>query len=97
MSFSCLDDPESAMRMYTDRSACSLGHVPGREAYPPDIFYTHSRLSGARMPASVNGGSDHDPADRGDGRKGGDITGYISDEHHLHHGRTDRALKEELR
>ena len=52
-----------------------LGHVPGREAYPPDIFYTHSRLL-ERGCQHLNGGSITIlPIVE---TKGGDITGYIS-------------------
>ena len=52
-----------------------LGSVPGREAYPPDIFYTHSRLL-ERGCQHKNGGSITVlPIVE---TKGGDITGYIS-------------------
>ncbi|MFR5600870.1 MAG: F0F1 ATP synthase subunit alpha [Lachnospiraceae bacterium] len=52
-----------------------LGNVPGREAYPPDIFYTHSRLL-ERGCQHLNGGSITVlPIVE---TKGGDITGYIS-------------------
>lgn len=52
-----------------------LGHVPGREAYPPDIFYTHSRLL-ERGCQHKNGGSITVlPLVE---TRGGDITGYIS-------------------
>ena len=51
-----------------------LGNVPGREAYPPDIFYTHSRLL-ERGCQHLNGGSITVlPIVE---TKGGDITGYI--------------------
>ena len=51
-----------------------LGNVPGREAYPPDIFYTHSRLL-ERGCQHLNGGSITIlPLVE---TKGGDITSYI--------------------
>ena len=65
---------------------------PGREAYPPDIFYTNSRLL-ERMSA-LQRRLDHDPSDRGD--KGRGYHGIYLHKHHLHHGRTDRSLKEKL-
>lgn len=67
-----------------------LGHVPGREAYPPDIFYTHSRLL-ERGCQHLNGGSITIlPIVETKGRGYHRI--YLH-KHHLHHGRTDRSLK----
>lgn len=52
-----------------------LGNVPGREAFPPDIFYTHSRLL-ERGCQHLNGGSITIlPIVE---TKGGDITSYIA-------------------
>lgn len=52
-----------------------LGHVPGREAYPPDIFYTHSRLLERGCQHRSGGSVTVLPLVE---TKGGDITGYIS-------------------
>lgn len=51
-----------------------LGNVPGREAYPPDIFYTHSRLLERGCQHLCGGSVTILPIVE---TRGGDITGYI--------------------
>ena len=52
-----------------------LGKVPGRDAYPPDIFYTHARLLEKGCQHSNGGSITILPIVE---TKGGDITDYIS-------------------
>ena len=51
-----------------------LGNVPGREAYPPDSFYTHSRLLERGCQHLCGGSVTILPIVE---TRGGDITGYI--------------------
>ena len=51
-----------------------LGNVPGREAYPPDIFYTHSRLLERGCQHLCGGSVTILPIVE---TRGGDIPGYI--------------------
>ena len=50
------------------------GMVPGREAYPPDVFYIHSRLLERGCQHRTGGSITILPIVE---TKGGDITGYI--------------------
>lgn len=51
------------------------GKVPGRDAYPPDIFYTHSRMLEKGCQHQCGGSITILPIVE---TRGGDITGYIS-------------------
>ncbi|MCD8333292.1 MAG: F0F1 ATP synthase subunit alpha [Clostridiales bacterium] len=52
-----------------------IGKVPGRDAYPPDIFYTHSRMLEKGCQHKCGGSITILPIVE---TKGGDITGYIT-------------------
>ncbi|MCD7807497.1 MAG: F0F1 ATP synthase subunit alpha [Lachnospiraceae bacterium] len=52
-----------------------VGKVPGRDAYPPDIFYTHSRMLEKGCQHKCGGSITILPIVE---TKGGDITGYIT-------------------
>jgi F-type H+-transporting ATPase subunit alpha len=55
--------------------ALLIGKVPGRDAYPPDIFYTHSRLLEKGCQHKCGGSITILPIVE---TRGGDITNYIS-------------------
>ena len=69
-----IDDLKRHADAYREMSLL-MGKVPGRDAYPPDIFYTHSRLL-EKGCQHINGGSVTIlPVTE---TKAGDITDYIS-------------------
>lgn len=69
-----IDDLKRHADAYREISLLS-GKVPGREAYPPDIFYTHSRLLEKGCQHYEGGSITILPIVE---TKGGDITDYIS-------------------
>ena len=72
--FVAIDDLKRHADAYREMSLM-MGKVPGRDAYPPDIFYTYSRLL-EKGCQHIDGGSITIlPAME---TKGGDITDYIS-------------------
>ena len=69
-----LDDLKSHANIHREISLLA-GKVPGRDAYPPDIFYTHSRLLEKGCQHKDGGSITVLPIVE---TKGGDITDYIS-------------------
>ena len=69
-----LDDLKSHANIHREISLLT-GKVPGRDAYPPDIFYTHSRLLEKGCQHKDGGSITVLPIVE---TKGGDITDYIS-------------------
>ena len=68
------DDLKRHANVHREISLLS-GKVPGRDAYPPDIFYVHSRLLERGCQHKCGGSITMLPIVE---TKGGDITGYIS-------------------
>ena len=93
-----MDQGKDVLIVYDDLSKHAVAYralsllirrPPGREAYPGDVFYLHSRLLSARpaSPPEYGGGSMTAPAHhRNTGRR---RLGLYSDERHFHHGRPD--------
>lgn len=69
-----IDDLKSHANIHREISLLS-GKIPGRDAYPPDIFYTHSRLLEKGCQHKDGGSITILPIVE---TKGGDITDYIS-------------------
>ena len=69
-----IDDLKSHANVHREISLLS-GKIPGRDAYPPDIFYTHSRLLEKGCQHKDGGSITVLPIVE---TKGGDITDYIS-------------------
>ena len=69
-----IDDMKRHADAYREISLLT-GKVPGREAYPPDIFYTHARLLEKGCQHKDGGSITILPIVE---TKGGDITDYIS-------------------
>ena len=69
-----IDDLKSHANIHREISLLS-GKIPGRDAYPPDIFYTHSRLLEKGCQHKDGGSITVLPLVE---TKGGDITDYIS-------------------
>lgn len=69
-----IDDLKSHANIHREISLLS-GKIPGRDAYPPDIFYTHSRLLEKGCQHKDGGSITVLPIVE---TKGGDITDYIS-------------------
>ncbi len=69
-----IDDLSRHADCYREMSLL-VGKVPGRDAYPPDIFYTHSRLLEKGCQHKDGGSITILPIVE---TRGGDITGYIS-------------------
>ncbi len=69
-----IDDLKRHANVHREISLLS-GKVPGRDAYPPDIFYVHSRLLERGCQHECGGSITMLPIVE---TKGGDITGYIS-------------------
>ena len=69
-----LDDLKSHADCHREISLLA-GKVPGRDAYPPDIFYTHSRMLEKGCQHKDGGSITILPIVE---TRGGDITGYIS-------------------
>lgn len=69
-----IDDLKSHADVHREISLLS-GKVPGRDAYPPDIFYTHSRLLEKGCQHQDGGSITILPIVE---TRGGDITDYIS-------------------
>ena len=69
-----IDDLKSHANVHREISLLS-GKIPGRDAYPPDIFYTHSRLLEKGCQHKDGGSITVLPLVE---TKGGDITDYIS-------------------
>ncbi len=69
-----IDDLKRHANVHREISLLS-GKVPGRDAYPPDIFYVHSRLLERGCQHKCGGSITILPIVE---TKGGDITGYIS-------------------
>ena len=69
-----IDDLKRHAEVYREISLL-VGKTPGRDAYPADIFYTHSRLLEKGCQIKDNGSITVLPIVE---TKGGDITDYIS-------------------
>lgn len=70
----CIDDLSAHADCHREISLLA-GKTPGRDAYPPDIFYTHSRMLEKGCQHKDGGSITILPVVE---TKGGDISGYIS-------------------